>query len=190
VPEINAALAPSADQGWRVRALGELLDIWFPERSDARTRLVATFVLDLEEFPCAVVRSAIDEWRREQDRKPTPAALRQVCARIRHELHRSRDLALRPAPPNREAEIAERIKTIPQETIDQRRETAERLLQRCGFVRRSGRVMSRTLAADLDAEADKPKPAHWSETAAPDDPRWEILRKSRAANALVKDGQP
>jgi hypothetical protein len=42
------------------------------------------------------------------------------------------------------------------------------------------------LKARVAEEASPSRERHWSETAKPDDPRWEMLRKSRAANPIVK----
>lgn len=53
------------------------------------------------------------------------------------------------------------------------------------------REMASRFAAEMDAqdrERQPPRIPHWSETAAPDDPRWAALRKARAANAIVGGG--
>jgi len=68
---------------------------------------------------------------------------------------------------------------------------AAKIMGENGFTDARAKALRRFPMARSQAEADalyeewnKPKP-HWSETAAPDDPRWEMLRKSRIASGMT-----
>ena len=58
--------------------------------------------------------------------------------------------------------------------------------ERAKALRRFPMAKSQKEADELYADWLKPR-AHWSETAAPDDYRWEILRKSRIASGVIKE---
>lgn len=83
-----------------------------------------------------------------------------------------------PPPPNPEAEQA---------AADARKLEAERLLSRLGFTQaRTDFVRSHPMAKDItEAEARKVRTPHWSETAAADDERHEMVRKSRLKSTVI-----
>jgi hypothetical protein len=159
-----------------VDALRDLLSLYYQpnETTDQRTRQIALFVKDLADMSDATVGWAIDEWRRTMDRRPSPASIRQLCMMRRAEA--SAVLAkLRPAEPAPYADA-----NITPEERDKRAAILERVAKASGFVQTQHGQW--TLP---EAEKDKPKPVrHWSETALPDDPRWQMLRKARAEAKL------
>jgi hypothetical protein len=93
---IRESLNGRCDQERLTDALRTLLGLYFvpTETQGERARQVAMFVVDLGEFSDDAVWWAIREWRRTQDRKPTPASLRQLCMMRREEAskhHKSAD---------------------------------------------------------------------------------------------------
>lgn len=60
---------------------------WQPsDAPEERARQALLFVRDLAEFSDDVVTFALREWRRSHDRRPSIAALRQICMARRHDL--------------------------------------------------------------------------------------------------------
>jgi hypothetical protein len=156
------------------KALEDLVRPHFYERPEDRIRDVAVLINDLAEFSNDVAGWAVREWRLRWDRRPTSAALRQLCMNRRHELMAEVNARRPPEPePYQTTEIT------PEER-DKRAAVLERVAKASGFVQTQHGQW--TLPA---AEKDKPKRVpHWSEGAAPDDPRWAMLRKARAEAGL------
>lgn len=63
--------------------VGTLLNHYWTPADDprVRARTAADWIADLIEFDFDVVAEACDEWRRGQERRPTPAGLRAICWR-------------------------------------------------------------------------------------------------------------
>jgi hypothetical protein len=87
---IQESLNGRCDQERLTDTMRTLLGLYFvpTETQVERARQVAMFVADLSEFSDDAVWWAIREWRRTQDRKPTPASLRQLCMMRREEASR------------------------------------------------------------------------------------------------------
>jgi len=162
------------DQAVLIRSLRDLLSLYYQpdETPQMRARQIALFVKDMADFSDDCAGWAIDEWRRNQDRRPSPASLRQLGMRRKQEAFGA--IKSRPEPMVPHIPYAE-------PDLEERKEVIERINRNLGHVLHRGRYVSPTYVAD-DVQPRKP---HWSETAAPDDPRWAALRKSRAANALM-----
>jgi hypothetical protein len=174
--QLQAILHGQCNQGRLVDALRDLLSLYYQpnETTDQRTRQIALFVKDLADMSDATVGWAIDEWRRTMDRRPSPASIRQLCMMRRAEA--TAVLAkLRPAEPAPYADA-----NITPEERDKRADILERVAKASGFVQTQHGQW--TLPVDPKAELEV-KP-HWSVTAAPDDPRWQMLRKARAGVKL------
>lgn len=58
--------------------------------------VLAAWIEDLEGFPREAIESAIRRWRREEERRPTPAGLRRLC---REEMPKPRIVRNAPEPP-------------------------------------------------------------------------------------------
>lgn len=175
--QIAAVLHGQCDQGRLIDALRDLLSLYYQpsETTEIRARQIALFVKDLSDMSDATVGWAIDEWRRHQDRRPSPASLRQLCMMRRAEATKAAEMRREPAPaPYQPAEISA-------EENARRTEVLERVAKSAGFVQTQHGQW--TLPA---SEKDKPKRVpHWAETAAPDDPRWAQLRAARAESPLA-----
>ena len=69
-------------------------------------------------------------------------------------------------------------------------DAAASILDQHGFTpKRFQAVQNRPMASsetDLYGEDDDSRPTHWSETAPPEDPRWDALRRARAENPLMR----
>lgn len=165
------------DQGRLVDGLRDLLSLYYQpdESAEMRARQIALFVKDMADFSDDCALWAIDEWRRNQDRRPSPASLRQIAMTRKQEAFKAGERFKRLPEPERFVE-PDPVK---------RAENLERINASLGMVRRGGRYVSPAYVAETEPDAEKPRP-HWSETAAPDDPRWEHLRRARAANPLMQ----
>lgn len=169
---LAAALASRCDQVKLADALRTLIGLYYQpnETEEERVRQIALFIGDLSDMSDDNVWWAMREWRRTQDRRPSPAALRQLCMARRHDLDREeksrrpRDVGPQmwsPATP---------------EQIAKRKSIMDRVAAQAGFVRDKEGALAWPSRPD-----DKPtRLPHWSETAAPDDPRWSALRAARA----------
>ena len=73
------------------RAIAEqvatLLNHYWTPADDPRVkaRMAADWISDLEDFGAEIVAEACAEWRRGNDRRPTPSAVRAICFRLREE---------------------------------------------------------------------------------------------------------
>lgn len=174
--EIHAILNGRCDQGRLVDALQDLMGLYYQpdDTPEQRARHIALFVADLSDMSDQAVHWAIREWRRNQDRRPSPAALRQLCMRRRQEAMT--------ASASRMPKAHAAPEPIPSD--EQRKVMADRIAEiaaKAGFVRTEAGQF-----AFPERPEDAPKRVpHWSETAAPDDPRWAAVRKARAANELM-----
>lgn len=64
-------------------------------------------------------------------------------------------------------------------------ERAQAIVEAAGFGRRVPPRMAVT-PAQAEADAAPPRPAHWAKTAADDDPRWQAVEDSRAADPVIQ----
>lgn len=155
------------DQSRLVDALRDLFSVYYqPDETTAmRARQIALFVKDMAEFSDDCAFWAIDEWRRTQDRRPSPASLRHLAMTRKQEaFSAAKRSAPRPAPEPAyvEPDPAKRAQN----------------LQRIGFAMAS-------LASAHDAERRNREAPHWSHVAAPNDPRLAQLEMARKANPLM-----
>jgi hypothetical protein len=125
--QIDAILHGRCNQGRLVDALRDLLGLYYQanETAEQRARIIALFVKDLSDMSDATVHWAVDEWRRTQDRRPSPASLRQLCMVRRAEA--SNALAKRKPP-----EPAPTFQ-LSDEDRARRREQVERIMKEAGF---------------------------------------------------------
>lgn len=146
---------------------------WF-ENSAERVRDVAVMMGDLAEFSEDVTAYAIREWRHNHDRRPTSAALRQICMVRRYEL--ATELRRRSEPQAAPKEPPQAWRPATPEQLAERKAIFDRIATKAGFVRdKDGNI---TLPSE---EAEPERQPHWSESAAPNDPRWVTLKLARKA---------
>lgn len=174
---------PGDVEAYIVARVPALLRLGYQPETDGQTyaALLREHVGALYEFPIWALAEAMDKWVAQHSRRPAPAELRILAQR-----------AIAPITD----EIAERRKQAEAAAVDDE----ERYRNRCSpkaaahILRDHGFTPDRLAAvasgqfnraarslSDLDAPASgAAKAAHWSDTAAPDDPRWETLKASRA----------
>jgi hypothetical protein len=159
------------DQARLVDALRTLLGVFYvPNETEAeRARQIALFVQVLAEMSDDCVWWAMREWTRTQDRRPSPASLRQLGMMRRQEALAALPKPAPEPPPYRPATP---------EQLETRKAILARVAAEAGMVRNKHGEW--TLPSEL---VETPRIPHWSETAGPDDPRWATLRRARAANA-------
>ncbi len=159
-------------------SLRDLLGLYYQpnETVDQRTRHIALFVKDLADMSDDAVGWAIQEWRRTQDRRPSPASLRQLCMMRRHEASEQTAGRRPPDPaPYGDATIGE-----------EERARREAIVAKCA--KASGFVQTKHGQWTLPSEAPEAKRVpHWSETAAPTDPRFIELRRARRAAGIYRE---
>lgn len=140
------------------------------------------FVKALAHVPEWAMNAAFDKWEKSGTRRPSPGEIVILAERelkpmtdeiARRKAEQGRIEADEPRANRVTAEVAARI-------MAEAGMTPERLMA----VKRFPLAGSVSEAKAKSAEWDKPNP-HWSETAAPDDPRWAQLRASRAASTVV-----
>jgi hypothetical protein len=183
--ELVQALDGHCDQERLLRGIRDLLGIyWQPtDAPEERARQGLLFVRDLAEFSDDVVGWAVSEWRRTMDRRPSIASLRQLAMRRRHGLTIEAKRRNEPVASAGPSAVYEQLTDAER---DERRAAISGILQQAGYQHRRTGWVSPGLIAEERAAVEA-KPRHWSETAAPDDPRWAELRRARAANALMQD---
>ena len=78
---LEAACSTACNLRRLIDALRALLGLYYQpdEPAHHRARQIALFVKDLADQSDDAVHWAIDEWRRNHDRRPTPASLRQLA---------------------------------------------------------------------------------------------------------------
>lgn len=147
----------------------------------------AAFVKALAHVPEWAMNAAFDKWERTGQRRPSPAEI--VILAERELKPMAEELARRQRIMDEDAAAeAERIKARVTP------EAAARIMAEAGMTEgRLAAVKRFPMARSADEAKAKlvdweAPAAHWSETAEPDDPRWEILRKARAANSLLNGG--
>ena len=156
--------------------------MYFDPDNDPETKAAMreSFVRALSQIPAWAMHRAFDRWEKTQQRRPSPGEIvilaeRELKPMVDEVAKRKRDYDAE------EAELAER------KARRVSADTAAAILDRAGFTpRRMEAVRAAPMARSLDEAAERFAPAkHWSETAAPDDPRWDVLRVSRAASGLA-----
>jgi hypothetical protein len=130
----------------------------------------------LKGFPVYAIDQACRDYLTEERAKPVPGAIVARCRK------------LMPAP---RTNMSDRSLPAPMrpEMTDEKREEAERIVQGLGFTKaRWDAVKARPMArseAELMAEVKADKP-HWSEVLPPDAPEFEVLRRARLQNPLMR----
>lgn len=181
--KITAALQPADPnriEGW----LAELSVIVARRKDDefGETLRIEAYAARLKAYPADVVRSALLDhtWRF----WPSWAELADVCdamVQTRRTMLSLIHRALVPKTPD----------TPQGERIDAgaMKEAAAQIMESVGFTaKRMAAVKSAPMARTMDEAEERhatARVAHWSETAAPDDPRWEMLRRSRIASGMI-----
>jgi hypothetical protein len=179
--KIAAAMEPAPVgmiEGW----LAELSVIVARKKDDefGETLRIEAYASRLRAYPADVVKDALLEhtWRF----WPSWAELADLCdgmAMERQHMLSAAHRLTKPAPPPEPEHVSNIVK----------RETAAEIMEQVGFtVRRMEAVKAAPMARTMDEaehRATSARVPHWSETATTDDPRWEILRKSRLASGLV-----
>lgn len=171
---LTDVLTGRCDQERLTDALRQLMGHFYQpnETPQMRMLLIADFVRDLADMSDEAVSWAIREWRRTHDRRPSPASLRQLCMMRRHEA----DAAFKARRPR---EVGPQMwNPATPEQLAERKGAMDRIARSAGFVRDA----SGQLAFPPKPEDAPKRIPHWSETAAPDDPRWAELRRARAMN--------
>ncbi|MDZ7904938.1 MAG: hypothetical protein U5N55_03570, partial [Cypionkella sp.] len=151
------------------------LKLYFdPDMSDLdRAEMYEAFGRVLGNLPRWAVSKGYDAWEKSGTRRPSPAEILILAERAIKELtdEVARRGAAKQSEPDRECE-----RVSPS--------VAAEILASAGFGEdRTNLVKRFPMAGSVDEvhQAAKPSP-HWSETAAPNDPRWEALRKSRKSS--------
>lgn len=143
-----------------------------------KAAMIDEFGKALRSFPKWAVAGAFDDWMAQHHRRPSPG---EIVMLTKSRVKRFTDELRYRQPPEEPA----------REPVD--KDAAAEILARAGFdKRRTEAVQSKRMArdeAELYAEDNAERPAHWTETAAPDDPRHEELRKARAENKLIQESR-
>jgi hypothetical protein len=164
------------DQARLVDGLRDLISLYYQpaETSEMRARQIALFVKDLSDMSDDCVGWAIDEWRRNNDRRPTPASLRQLCMMRREAATK----ALKPEATNLHPAPCTSLEPLSDEEKAKRQAIIERCAHAAGMIKHQGQWVTPSRHEELTKEQER-KP-HWSEQALPNDPRWAVLRRARA----------
>jgi hypothetical protein len=114
------------DQERLVWAIRDLLSLYYQpdDSAEMRARQIALFVKDMGEFSDDCAFWAIDEWRKAHDRRPTPAALRQMAMMRKQEAFKAAERLKRAEPEPRFVEP----------DPEKRAENLERILAATGFI--------------------------------------------------------
>ena len=164
--DLTTAIHSPGDDGYILDRTRAVLGLYFdPDRApDDRAAAIEEYRRALTMFPKWAVAGAFDDWVRTRTRRPAPGEIAILAmARMKpltDELLRRKAAEADGRPDGRVIITAERRAEIMAEV---------------GF---------RFGGSDRGQQDDQRRP-HWSETAAPDDPRWEGLRKARAENPLM-----
>ncbi|HEX6972701.1 MAG TPA: hypothetical protein VF234_10830 [Limnochordia bacterium] len=84
-------LAPAKPERIAARVATLLAHYWVGQMpASLQTAVASDWIEDLREFPAHVIDEAARKWRRMETRRPTPAAVRDLCQRIvaTHRRHR------------------------------------------------------------------------------------------------------
>lgn len=130
----------------------------------------------LFQYPADIAREAVlgKTWKF----WPTWEELERVCDQLYAPRKHMMAACLNPSP------AAEQIPSEPRVSGDK----AEEICADLGFTpKRFGRVQKQPLAQSVSELRDVKQEArpHWSDTAKPDDPRWDELRRARSQNELM-----
>ena len=184
--KIEAAMHPAEAQrieGW----LAELSVIVAKRRDDefSENLRIEAYAARLKGFPADVVRAALLDhtWRF----WPSWAELSDVCdalAQTRIRMLSIVSTAIRSADQPQPEQPADIDRSAMKEAAAEIMESAGFNAKRLNAVRSA--PMARTMG-EAEQRMEAARVPHWSETAAPDDPRWEILRKSRIASGMIQD---
>lgn len=180
---LATAIHSPHDAGKALKRVNAVLGLYFDPDFDAETRALVRqeFVVALANYPDWAVQRAFDRWVADMRRRPSPG---EIVILVQRELKPIAD------------ELARRRKHADEAEEERRRaaaarcsaEAAQEVLERAGFTpKRMAAVAQNPMARTLEeAEARaEVKARHWSETASPDDPRFEQLRKARAAMGMI-----
>jgi len=160
------------------------LKLFYDPDMDAadRAEMLDNFAKALSGYPRWAVSKGFDDWERTMQRRPSPAEIGILASRavkeITDELRRRQPPAQPPSYPSPDRQPISA-------------EAANEILARAGFGPDRTLAVKRFPMAGTIEEAEegvKVRKAHWSDTAAPDDPAWRQLRASRAASGLVPGG--
>ena len=129
---------------------------------NTKAAVLEEFARALNTIPAWAVSRGFDSWVANMNRRPSPAEIKmraiKEVTRLREELETRR----------------------PKESPQVRAEPSDEQKQRIKALVKSYRD---SVAEKLNIAPKEPKP-HWSKTAAPDDPRWEDLKRARAEQAI------
>lgn len=131
--------------------------------------MLDSYARALRNWPRWAVAKAFDDWERTRNRRPSPGDIGILAANAVKELT---DELSRRHPKEPEAPPVERVSP----------EAAAAILAAAGFTpRRIEAVRQSPMALSLETAHQRAVVAgkHWSDDAAPDDPRWRILEGSR-----------
>ena len=170
------ALNGKCDAGKLAKALKTLLGYYFvaSETPEERARQIAQMAMDLSEFSEDCVWWAMREWRQKNDRKPTPASLRQLCMMRRQEALKA---APRPEPDRSQTGAEPFMAPLSDAEKERRRAVIAKCAKAAGM-----KFDGRQVVPDIPT---KPRTPHWSEIAKPDDPRWKALKEARERAGVV-----
>ena len=183
--KIAGALSPAPKS--MIEAWLAELSVLAPRRKDDEfggNLLIEAYSSRLSAFPADVVKDALldHKWRF----WPSWAELSDLCddmaSQRKHMLSAVRGLE-RPAPSDPQPG--------PASDRDAMKAAADEVMKSFGFGQdRTKTVNSAPMARTMqeaEERVEQTKVPHWSETAAPDDHRWEILRKSRIASGMIEE---
>lgn len=174
---LQEVLYGRCDQARLVDDLRDLLGLYYQpnETAEQRARHIALFVKDLGDMSQDCVDWAISDWRRNHDRRPSPASLRQLCMMRRHEAVKAMGGGRPYNPP------VGNPNPDPARSVEERQAIVERCAKAAGMVKHEGQWVTPALIA----EREQKRIPHWSEGAAPDDPRFAELRRARIRAGII-----
>lgn len=182
---LQGAIHSKCNAGECLRRVNVCLATYFePENTpELRSQIRQAYVRALADIPTWAMHQAFDAWEKTGVRRPSPAEILILAQR-----------KLQPITD----ELARRQKDhdarIEEERAARSRcpspEDAARIVDAAGFTpKRLADLRQSPMAltfGEAEAAGAPPKPAHWTETAAPDSRDMERLRAARAANPLVQ----
>ena len=170
-----------SNPGETLKRANVCLALYFDPDNDPETKAAMreSFVRALDHVPTWAMHRAFDAWEKTQQRRPSPG---EIVILAERELKPMADEVAR-RKRDQDAREAERIQ---REASRVSGDAAAAILERAGFTpRRIEAVRAAPMARSLDEAVERAAPPpHWSETAAPDDPKWSALRASRAASGI------
>jgi len=186
---LATAILSGRNPGETLRRANTVLAAYFDPDIDPETKaaLRQEFVVALKDFPDWAVQKAFDVWVKTMTRRPSPGEIVILAARETEVIHR--ELKIRADDEAARREYENRVE-MTEDQLARRREVAEQTIRAAGFTKeRSEQFKRAPLAltfAEAEAKAKEPDRPHWSESAPPEDPRWEQLRRARAQNTLIQ----